>query len=954
MISEPVTGEIVEEFPLLVSAETRYNKFRMQPGKGIAFGAVRFDSDAKSKTVELRNEGAFDITYVCCPVQSECDEIDTLDDVSYANFAIGTPPAMRKSILGEDYAERVAKGVAKGAGGKASPDKKAAKGKDVLDTNTGNMLIFDPDSYNQGVIPEDPLAIGAFTVFPRIGVITPGQRVSIDIKFDPSGCNLARERLRVCITGIDGNDSLSQLLKSFEVTGESCFPAIVDNDIHNIFEEQEQINSLNDIGGNSGDGGSESSGKFEKLPFGKVVYAETEKMLAFGPVLCGQPSAKGVCERIKISNPTKIDTKVKFRVVKTEDGVSWVADMKAKSGGGSKGAAPPAKGKDAKGKDAKGGAATEVVPIDGFTVQPESCDIPPHEFRFVNVYFNPIEIKSYKCMFIAEVDDEAGAATVTLNKPQTGKYLNFEIAGSGTMPCVAIDQPTDRTADGVLSVNFGKVHVNPSLTRKFIIRNNGVIPATCLFNMDGDSDFFFSSRDASVSVEPGAVSHLTLKFAPKPSSDSASNTEGTEKIAQVRMNVLNNQFDQYLIKLSGTSYSCDAMIDTANEDAIISSDDGDDGEDSEDALGDVVKMPSVNVSEGPGMSSQVFTIKSQSNYPVKYELSVASGGTEIPAGLLKFSPDNGHLGGKASKEITVTFAPEVAISLTDTKINCVLKRIEYKPKPDTDPDSEDNISDRSFWGTWDNSMKSVRPAVEADLEAIATYETAFAEYTEAAEAEKAKGKKGKAMGPPPDKCRIEVVGESNITGSKMVSETIAEPYQEFVDGVEPQTLSVTCLANADTVKYSCEGHGENITFSPTFMFQSTVHKFTFTNSSSIPLPVSWGLDDIKRRTTGQSRGATSQSRRPETALAVGSNVPAPFMVEPQECTVAPNSTKEFSLKFAPFDSDEYIYLLKGETLPTTPLPEGEAVPASPPQGSGPVRIIIRGTAKRPICRFDIK
>ena len=56
-ISEPLTGEIVEKFPLFISANAKYNKFRLQPSKGLQFGAVRFDSEAKTKRVELRNEG---------------------------------------------------------------------------------------------------------------------------------------------------------------------------------------------------------------------------------------------------------------------------------------------------------------------------------------------------------------------------------------------------------------------------------------------------------------------------------------------------------------------------------------------------------------------------------------------------------------------------------------------------------------------------------------------------------------------------------------------------------------------------------------------------------------------------------------------------------------------------------------------------------------------------------
>ena len=97
------------------------------------------------------------------------------------------------------------------------------------------------------------------------------------------------------------------LLLSLRPPGDSCFPAITTTDTTSIFEEQEVVNSLADlVGGNEGDVGS----KLDKLAVGKVIYAEKERILAFGPITCGQPGTRGVMERIKISNPTKIDTKV--------------------------------------------------------------------------------------------------------------------------------------------------------------------------------------------------------------------------------------------------------------------------------------------------------------------------------------------------------------------------------------------------------------------------------------------------------------------------------------------------------------------------------------------------------------------------------------------------------------------------------------------------------------------
>ena len=98
------------------------------------------------------------------------------------------------------------------------------------------------------------------------------------------------------------------------------------------------VNSLADlVGGNEGDVGS----KLDKLAVGKVIYAEKEKILAFGPIMCGQPGTRGVMERIKISNPTKIDCKVKFRVAASDEGLEVNKDAAAAPAAAAKGTQCP-------------------------------------------------------------------------------------------------------------------------------------------------------------------------------------------------------------------------------------------------------------------------------------------------------------------------------------------------------------------------------------------------------------------------------------------------------------------------------------------------------------------------------------------------------------------------------------------------------------------------------------
>lgn len=122
-----------------------------------------------------------------------------------------------------------------------------------------------------------------------------------------------------------------------------------------------------------------------------------------------------------------------------------------------KGASAPAGGKDAKGKaapPAKGAPAAEVTTSPIFTVQPEIWEIPPHEHRFVNIYFNPLEIKTYRSVFVAKVEDAGTQTSATSKISQSGSSLIFDLGGSGTLPCISIDQPTNRLPDGSLSLDF--------------------------------------------------------------------------------------------------------------------------------------------------------------------------------------------------------------------------------------------------------------------------------------------------------------------------------------------------------------------------------------------------------------------------------------------------------------------------------------------------------------------
>ena len=934
-ISEPLTNELVESNPIYLSAAAKYNKYRMQPGKGVSFGAIRFDSEVKSKRVELRNDGQFDFTYLICGSSSEQDELDSIDNSLFGVYAYGTAPALREIELGKSYMDRLGAGAIdpKAKGKDAKPPAKG-KGAAPEPTSTNkNNFVYDPDNLPVVSPPEDPLVISAFKVFPRIGVVQPGQSVPIDIKFDPSSCSVAKETLRICITGIDPKDGNNYQLRNFDITGESSVPGINISDFRAIFEEQGVVNSLSELSSN-GDS-----------VVGKVAYSTNENTFTFGPVMCGAQGSRGVTERIRIMNPTKIDTKVKFLVVPAG---SNAADFI----GGPVDSSKDAKGKDAKGKDTKGKEVAAPVadtnPV--FTVQPETWDIPPHESRFINIYFNPTEIKSYKAMFLACVDLETVPKAVS-NDKDVGKLLQFDLGGSGTLPCIVIDQPHASQPDGTLPLDFGRVLVNKVVKRKVVIRNDGILAATCLFQMSSTDNsvgaFSFPYSNASLAIDSHTSKEIIMVFQPK---DRNLDSTGVCE-AKVKITVLNNQYDNYTLSLKGSTYKCDANLtivkDTSTEEALsaislqreaLGQDESADENDSE-----LLKFSEINLSAAgensdsvPPVATRSLMLTSISDKPLKFKFKHAN---DEERDMVNISPSCGHLGPKGKREIKLTISTTQPIDLKSS-VSCIMNRIEYE---------EGN----ELCGLWDDSMKVTREASSDDLNEIKAYETSLIAYNTQVEAEKKKGAKGKPVGPPPEPCRLQLlpVGDDGVQYVNIVA---VEPPHNVVPDFAEQTLAMNYCALADSVKYRCEGNGENIPFSSTFLFQSSQHIFTFHNDSKIKLPVKWSFDDISRKgtTRGQTRQGTARIGTAGTR-ANESSIPNPFSIDPEECEVPPMSSKQFNLKFLPLDCENFVYLLKGETLPSAVTSVANGIIEAAPSDSSAIRMVIRGSAKRPICHFDM-
>ena len=367
-----------------------------------------------------------------------------------------------------------------------------------------------------------------------------------------------------------------------------------------------------------------------------------------------------------------------------------------------------------------------------------------------------------------------------------------------------------------------------------------------LVQMQWRQHFHFPYAASSLTVAPGAKESIITTFAPK----DVHGEDGLRKYT-IKVAVLNNQFDNYSVELTGTAYACDAVLDTGLDpdgaESVRTDKFDEDGNlvvEEEETFGaaemDRVKFAQINLAEGPSSTSREITVSSRSTYPLRFELSPAEG---VPDNLT-FSPKVGHLGPNGSRRVTITFSASAPVKLDDDLVNITLKRIEYKPNPEVPEEDRDEawqakfVEEQALWGKWDDSMKSVRLATEADLEKIKAAEDEMKAYQELKEAEAAKGKKGKDPGPPPASCGL-ILAEPNEEGEPMVEVVYAEPYNELVeDQGENQNLQMKVNAVADIAKYSCQYDGENL-LSITFLFQATTHSFTFTNECNIKLPVTW-------------------------------------------------------------------------------------------------------------------
>lgn len=1003
LISEPRSNEVVDKFPIFISAICKYSRFRVSPSRGLSFGAVRFDAEVQKRSIDLKNEGPFEFRYIVCPATAI---FQTLDTDLQTFFASSVPSTLRATDLGDDYASRL--GLLSARGSK----KPAIKGKGGSHTSSGNVLIapysssnplvIDSDNFNPTVLSTESLQLGSFSVSNRAGLVLPGQSLTLDIQFTPGGSNLFKESLRVYISGCDPQDGAYKLVQSYEISGESCLPCI-SLDCNQVFEEQElkegncSCESIAILNENTNH--ITTSAKLTG-----VYFSVPQNQLFFGHVLCSDGNSRGIMERVKIVNPSKVDCKVAFKVSEVTSTVQTAADVPVAqtSKSATKGGANAKKEKVEKAVISPTAPVTQL----GFTVHPECWDIPAHEHRYVNIYFNPTEMKSYRAAFHAVVDTGTTSISTASSQSNCGSELHFDLCGYGSLPNVTIENNCEVLSDGTLGLDIGRVHVGRSIEKIVTLRNDGAFPATCLLDLQGHSEFLFLAQGTSIIVSPGQSVGVSVTLKPLESA-----LEG-ERIAQLRVTVLHNPFGVTCLTLKGSVYSYDAFFDTHFQDPDTSrASDGSlsdrdqqkintltvpniHSNPNDSAYGDEhLLMPSIDFTTNTsGSVSKSIKIHSRVDTITRYQLHLSEDATKY----IQLTPSIGHLPPYGFKEILAKFTAGEPVLLDNAKINCELQRIKVTEESTITGDftSGDERLHKlpNTDSHWDNTMKVTRVMTDADRVAIDTSEAQWDKYNadKAKATMNTKSKSAPAL-IPPAVCNLVLEPKNNEDDPQYVTEWITEPAFEAISTTtQKQSMPLLISAVADRQNYSCDMASQTLNFAPTFMFQSMVHKFTVTSDSLLELPLKWTLENFKHRLL-LSRSQSSRTNlqndfvaannkvttiNPRTAIDLYDTSRSPFTIEPEACTVPRKSSQEFTVRFHPMEVEDYLYLLEGRVESPAQISQ---TPVSIPPGvndsnfnnervlspvmstaslngavSVPIRAMLSGQTKRPVCHFEIE
>jgi hydrocephalus-inducing protein len=466
---------------------------------------------------------------------------------------------------------------------------------------------------------------GNFTITPSCATVEPGTTLKVEVTFEVVAQRTYVELLAIHITDRDPNDHPGGI--PYEIAGESCIPGIVTEDFMSIFEEHKLVASLDphdvennvfamrDRVFNFGAVIAHMGGEAAAAAAREAVAAASEADAAGGSIQAPptKPVLPGVQANLKVTNCNKVPCTINLAMKE-------------------RGASMP---------------AGEVHPMD---IQPKQLTLPPHEYRYVTVYFTPQRMQRYAASLDVVVQNGSDPRT---------KHFTCEIRGEGTLPHVMVEAPDALDDAGRPMLTFPRLLLGKTHTLPVTLRNNGIIAATARLEM-GPSDAFSlaSGLSSNVVLEPKRTHTFNVVFKP----------ESTKAFAhELQLMIKHNSFETQSIALAGECYQEDVTFEGLPRE-----------------LDDELHFEDGAV--GTGAREIGFTLRNHTAKAFRFWWPRVSP-------HLTFSPRRGHLHGKSTMDILVSFNPEQAVALSPLEdLGLVIEEITYEGEHKEQPEWDDRMT----------------------------------------------------------------------------------------------------------------------------------------------------------------------------------------------------------------------------------------------------------------------
>ena len=92
--------------------------------------------------------------------------------------------------------------------------------------------------------------------------------------------------------------------------------------------------------------------------------------------------------------------------------------------------------------------------------------------------------------------------------------LIFDLRGEGALPTLKIEKPKEWFDERTLVLKFPKTRVDKSLIMPILLKNDGMVPATCRFDLTPNENFRFL-KESSYTLPPKTYHSFDIEFNPK-------------------------------------------------------------------------------------------------------------------------------------------------------------------------------------------------------------------------------------------------------------------------------------------------------------------------------------------------------------------------------------------------------------------------------------------------------